>query len=237
MKKFLAVLMAALMLFTGSAMIAFAADAEDPSEPESATEAESTYNTYEICQDKDFLNIKYMSAGNENATILLPGDHITTYKNEKLATNVDYYPDADAIAVSGWEPSDPENLAFSASGKVYFRDEFLKTEDAVIRGIDFTDFTIAYSEDNVFIGWAIKEYDASANTISVYGVWKKSHTIPSPEEKDDFNFILDFFYNLRKKFTENVTSPFFAKIRELSNVFLVLVRSLYDKWFNSTPAA
>ena len=234
MKKFLAVLMAALMLFTGSTLVAFAADVEDPSEAESevVTEPAETYNSYEICQDPDFANILYMDKGNDVATILHPGDQITTYKNDKSSTKIDYYPDADAITVKGWTPTDTNNLAFSASGAVKFRDEFNKNEVVVVKDIDFTDFTIAYSDENVFVGWVVKEYDSQANTITVYGVWQKGHTLPAPDESDDFYYIVDFFYTLRKSLSDSFLVPIFTKIRELSNAFLAVVRSLYDEIFN-----
>lgn len=228
MKKFLAVCMAALMLFTGSALVAFAADEEDPSEPESATEAEITYNTYELAKDHDFDEIQYMTKGNENATILHEGDHIVSFKSSSVAMKIDYYPDADGVTVKGWTPQDPNNLAFSTSGKVSFRDDsFSRNEEGVIKGLDFTDFTIAYSDENTFVGWAVRSYQESTNVLSVYGVWEKGHKVPSRDDVDDFYYIVDFFYTLRK----NIASPFFKIAKAISNAMLFVKQWLYDKVF------
>ena len=233
MKKILAFLMAALMLFTGTALTAFAAEPEDPSEPEASTEEEAQYKTYEICEDADFIDIAYMSKGNDKATILRPGDHIITYKYTTTATRIDYYPDADGVIVNGWTPQDVNNLAFSTSGATYKRDEFSKNSEAVVKGLDFTDFTIAYSDENVFVGWVVKDYNKSSNVISVYGVWEKGHKVPSRDNVDDFYYIIDFFYTLRK----NISAPFFKAIKAISNALLFVKQWLYDKVFTPKTAA
>lgn len=227
MKKFLAALLAVLMLFSASCITVFAE--EEPSEP--ATEPEVTTKAYEICEDPDFSNVVYLDAGNDAATILKPGDTIFTYKTSSL--KVDYYPDADAVAKGNWVSQDTNNLAFSPSATEYKRDEFkTKPYTATIKDIDFTDFTIAYSEENTFIGWVIYEYVPTANQIKVYGVWEKNHKVAVEDDTDDYEYIV----NKLVSFWKALFKPFTAVINFISNGFL-FIGNFFHELILGTKAA
>ena len=240
MKKLLAIFMAALMVFSFWSFAAAAEDNEPVSEP--ATEPVETFTTYDICEDPDFLVLQYMAKGNDKATILHPGDKITTYKNSNI--DVLYYPDADGMYNGEWEPADPSNLAFSISAAESFKETFpKKVGEATIRGLgDETsdgviDFTIAYSEKNTFVGWVVYDYEAAKNTIKLCAVWEKTQTSEEVEEEDDMNSILDFFFNIRRAMHTNITLPLLRAIRVINNAFLALETYLYNLFFNKEPAA
>ena len=227
MKKFLAVLLAVLTVLSCTALFAAAEDVTEPEEPEVPVAR------YDICQDPDFMNVVFMEKGNDQATIIHPGDIITTYKNADLTLK--YYADADGRYKGAWIPSDTNNLAFSVSGKELFSEKFLKrvSLDGVVRGLDYTDFTIAYSDENTFVGWVIYDYDSSANSVSLCGVWEKNHKIPVVDETDDFYYILDFFYSLRQK----IAVPIFNAIKKVCNAVLFAKKWLYDLIFGAKKAA
>ena len=224
MKKFFSVLLAVLTVFSCTAMFAAA---EDVSEPE------ETVARYDICQDPDFMNVVFMEKGNDKATILHEGDIITTYKTSDLF--IEYYADADSIYKGAWEPADPNNTAFSISGKEVYKEQFKSrvTKEGIVRGIDFTDYTIAYSEDNTFVGWVINDYKASSNTVVLVGVWEKNHKVSVADERDDLEYILNLFYGLRQK----IAAPFFNVIKKIANAILFVKTWLYDLVFESKAAA
>ena len=229
MKKFLAVLLAVLTVFSCTAMFAAA---EDVSEPETPTEPEETFARYDICQDPDFMNVTFMDKGNDKATIIHPGDIITTYKTTDLF--IEYYADADGMYKGEWIPADSNNLAFSISGKEVFKEQFRsrETKEGIVRGIDFTDYTIAYSEENTFVGWVINDFKASSNTVVLVGVWEKNHKISVVDERDDFEYILNVFYGLRQK----IASPFVRVVKWISNAILFVKVWLYDLLFSKKAA-
>ena len=233
MKKILAVLLAVLTIFSCTAMFA---SAEDVSEPEETTEAPETISRYDICQDPDFMTLVFLEEGNEKATVLLPGDIITTYKTSDL--KIKYYADADGYYKGAWVPSDPNNLAFSVSGKESFMETFRSrvTKEAIIRGVNDPefpmDFTIAYSDENVFLGWVVFGYEASSNTVSVCGLWDKPHKVPTSDDTDDLYYMIDFFYSLRQK----IAAPFFKVIKWISNAILFVKMWLYDLIFGAKKA-
>lgn len=230
MKKLLAILLAVLMVFS---FCSLAASAEDETEP--VSEPAETFNTYEICEDPDFLVLQYMRKGNDKATILQPGDKITTYKNSNL--DVLYYPDADAMYNGDWVPADPNNLAFSLSAEEYFKETFpKKVGEATIRGLDYTDFTIAYSDENVFLGWVVYDYEPAKNTIKLCGLWEKNHTVVEDEEDEDMTTIMDFFFNIRRAMHDNITLPILRYIRAINNAFLAIETYLYNLLFNKDAA-
>ncbi|MGN0636668.1 MAG: hypothetical protein ACI4I5_10650 [Acutalibacteraceae bacterium] len=231
MKKILAVLLAVLTVFSFSGMLAYA---EDVTEPETETTEEVvTYSTYEICQDTDFSTLKYLEAGNDVATLLKPGDQIISYKTTKSkGVTVFYYPDVDARPKGKWEPADANNIAFSPSAVEYVRDVCPGNQPGVIRDIDFTDFTIAYSEDNTFVGWVVTDFNATANSISCYAVWEKNHKLNTSEDVDDLYYIVDFFYSIRKAISE----PIMKAIKAVCNAILYVKAWLYDVIFNGEKA-
>lgn len=231
MKKLLSILLAVLTVFS---FCSIAAAAEDVSEP--ASEPAETYNTYEICEDPDFLVLQYMSKGNDKATILQPGDKIKTYKKSDI--DVLYYPDADALYNGDWEPSDPNNIAFSLSGEEYYKETFAKkVGEATIRDLDFTDFTIAYSDENVFVGWVVYSYEPALNTIKLCAVWQKNHKIDSKEKVDDMYYIMDFFFSIKKALHTHVTLPLLKVIRIINNAILFVKTWLYNLIFGEKTAA
>ncbi|MBQ3150838.1 MAG: hypothetical protein IJB86_06300 [Clostridia bacterium] len=232
MKKFLAALLAVLMLFSASCITVFAE--EETTEP--ATEPEVTINEYEISEDPDFSTVTYLAAGNDSATILKEGDTIVTYKSKAL--KILYYPDADAVNVSGskWVASDKNNLAFSISGKEYFSEANSgkkKPYTATIEGIDYTDFTIAYSEENTFVGWVIYEFNATANEIKVAAVWEKNRKVAVEDDSEDFDYIVDKTFSIWKA----IFKPFTAVINFISNGFLYIGNFFYELIFGTKPAA
>lgn len=220
MKKFLAAFLAVLMLFSASCITVFA----EEETTETTTEPEVTTKEYEICEDTDFSSVVYLDAGNEKATILKPGDTIFTYKStSSTSLKIDYYPDADAVAKGDWVAQDTNNLAFSPSATAFKRDEFkkLKGQDksiATIKDVDFTDFTIAYSDENEFIGWVVYEFVPTANQIKVYGVWEKNHKVSVEDDSDDFEYIV----NKLISFWKALFKPFTAAINFISNGFLYI---------------
>ncbi len=231
MKKLLSILLAVLTVFS---FCSIAAAAEDVSEP--ASEPAETYNTYEICEDPDFLVLQYMAKGNDKATILHPGDKITTYKKSDI--DVLYYPDADALYNGDWEPSDPNNIAFSLSAELYYKETFpKKVGEATIRDLDFTDFTIAYSDENVFVGWVVYSYEPALNTIKLCAVWQKNHKIDSKEKVDDMYYIMDFFFSIKKALHTHVTLPLLKVIRIINNAILFVKTWLYNLIFGEKTAA
>ena len=239
MKKLLSILLAVLTVFS---FCSIAAAAEDVTEPTSEP-AEETFNTYEICEDPDFLVLKYMAEGNDKATILYPGDQITTYKNS--AIDVLYYPDADAMYKGDWEPSDPNNLAFSPSAAELYKETFAKNVGvATVRDLGYEtpssgtiDFTIAYSEENKFVGWVVYDYDPGKNTIKLCAVWQKNHKISSSEKEDDLTYILDFFFNIRRAMHKYITLPTLQVIRTINNALFVVKTWLYNLFFGEKTAA
>lgn len=234
MKKLLSILLAVLTVFS---FCSVAVAAEDVSEPATEVEPVETFNSYEICEDPDFLVLQYMGKGNDKATLLQPGDKITTYKKNS-DIDVLYYPDADAMYNGDWEPADPNNLAFSTSAAEYFKESFpKKVGEATIRGLDYTDFTIAYSDENVFLGWVVYSYEPGLNSIILCGVWEKNHKITTSEDTDDVTFIMDYFSSFVKLFHEQITLPFLQFLRTLSNAFLYVQQWLYDNLFGEKPAA
>lgn len=231
MKKLLSILLAMLTVFSFCSVAAAAEDVDEPEQP-----AEETYNTYEICEDPDFLTLVFMAEGNDKATLLQPGDIVTTYKNSDI--DVLYYPDADAMYKGDWEPSDPNNIAFSLSAAEYFKETFPKKEGkAVIRGLDYTDFTIAYSDENVFKGWVIYSYEPTKNTITLCAVWEKNHKVDNSEREDDVYYIVDFFFNIRRAMHKYITLPSLQVIRSINNVFFVVKTWLYNLLFAEKTAA
>jgi hypothetical protein len=239
MKKLLAILLAVLTVFS---FCSVAAAAEDEPVSEPASEPAETFTTYEICEDPDFLVLKYMAEGNDKATLLVPGDKITTYKNSNI--DVLYYADADAMYKGDWEPSDPNNLAFSLSAAEQFKETFTKAEGAAtVRGLgDETadgkiDFTIAYSDENTFLGWVVYDYDPAKNTIKLCAVWEKNHKDVEVEKEDDMNTILDFFFNIRRAMHDNITLPFLQLVRTINNAFLAVETYLYNMIFGKETAA
>ena len=231
MKKFLSILLAVLTVFSACAISVFA---EDVSEPET-TEPEKTYKEYEICEDSDFLTLQYLEKGNDVATILQPGDVVTTYKTKSNSgVTVFYYPDADAMYKGAWVPEDVNNIAFSPTAKEYVKDDSAKKAGlpATIKGIENTDFTIAYSDENVFVGWVVYEFNPTANSLTLCAVWKKGHKLTTSDDTDDFVYIIDFFYSLRKA----ISDPFFNVIKKISNAFLFVKQWLYDAVFNAKAA-
>ncbi len=231
MKKLLAILLAVLTVFS---FCSFATAAEDETEP--ASEPAETFNTYEICEDPDFLVLQFMEKGNAKATLLQAGDKITTYKNSNI--EVHYYPDADAMYTGEWEPADPNNLAFSPSAVEYYKEVFpKKVGEATIRGLDFTDFTIAYSDENVFKGWVVYEYDSKKNAIVLCAVWEKNHKITTGEKVDDMYYIVDFFFSIRKAMHEHITLPVLKVIRTINNAILFVKTWLYNLIFGEKTAA
>jgi len=237
MKKLLSILLGVLTVFS---FCSFAAAAEDVSEPE--TEPAETYNTYDICEDPDFLELQYMAKGNAKATLLQPGDKITTYKNSDI--DVLYYPDADAMYNGDWEPTDSNNLAFSPSAADYYKETFKKkVGEATIRGLgDATnegaiDFTIAYSDENVFKGWVVYNYEPSQNAIKLCAVWEKNHKITTSEKEDDLYYIVNFFFSIRKAMHDHITLPVLKVIRTINNAILFVKTWLYDRIFGEKTAA
>lgn len=238
MKKLLSILLAVLTVFS---FCSIAAAAEDVSEPASEI-AEETFATYEICADPDFLTLQYMAKGNDKATILHPGDKITTYKNSNI--DVLYYPDADGKFNGDWEPSDLNNLAFSPSAAESFKETFpKKVGEATVRGLgDETadgaiDFTIAYSEENKFVGWVIYGYEAEKNTIVLCAVWEKNHKINTHEKEDDLVYLLDFFFNIRRAIHTHITIPTLKVIRVINNAILAVKTWFYNLVFAEKTAA
>lgn len=236
MKKLLSILLAVLTVFS---FCSIAAAAEDVSEP---AETEETYQTYEICEDVDFLTLQYMGKGNDKATILHPGDKITTYKNSNI--DVLYYPDADGKFNGDWEPSDPNNLAFSPSAAESYKETFQKkVGEATVRAIgdevaDGTiDFTIAYSEENKFVGWVVYNYEPEKNTIVLCAVWEKNHKIETHEKEDDLTYLLDFFFNIRRAMHTHITIPVLKVIRIINNAILVVKTWFYNLVFSEKAAA
>ncbi|MBQ7541730.1 MAG: hypothetical protein IJT44_05510 [Clostridia bacterium] len=233
MKKLLAIILAALTVFS---FCSLAALAEDVAEPETTVETKE----YEICEDPDFINLQFMEKGNDVATILHPGDTIKTYKNSDI--DVLYYPDADGLYKGAWQPGDTNNLAFSPTEKEYVKETFKKKVGmATIRGLDSEeldiDFTIAYSDENVFVGWVVYSYEPALNTIKLCAVWEKNHKEEQKEEEDDMYYIVDFFFSLRKMWHDNVTMPVLKMIRVINNAFLYLKTWLYDQIFSQEPVA
>ena len=240
--------MAALMVFSFWSFAAAAEDNEPVSEP--ATEPVETFTTYDICEDPDFLVLQYMAKGNDKATILHPGDKITTYKNSNI--DVLYYPDADGMYNGEWEPADPSNLAFSLSAAESFKETFpKKVGEATIRGLgDETsdgviDFTIAYSEKNTFVGWVVYDYEAAKNTIKLCAVWEKTQTSEDAR-------VCEWFHSasgLNSSASEMSKSPAREMICSsvslsqkefrdyINNAFLALETYLYNLFFNKEPAA
>lgn len=242
MKKLLSILLAVLTVFS---FCSIAAAAEDASEPASEP-AEETYNTYEICADPDFLVLQYMAKGNDKATILHPGDMICTYKNTKI--EVLYYPDADAMYKGDWEPSDPNNIAFSPSAKEYYKDTFNKvsggaTTYATVRDLGYEtidgaiDFVIAYSEENKFVGWVVYDYEPASNQIKLCAVWEKNHKIDTHEKEDDLTYILDVFFNIRRAMHKYITLPTLKVIRVINNAILFVKTWFYNLIFGEKAAA
>lgn len=238
MKKLLAILLAVLTVFS---FCSVAAAAEDVSEPASEP-AEETFKTYEICEDPDFLTLKYMAEGNDKATMLYPGDKITTYKNSQI--DVLYYPDSDDLYKGDWEPSDPNNIAFSPSAKESYKETFSKQEGAAtVRALGDEvadgkiDFTIAYSEDNTFVGWVIYDYDATKNTIKLCAVWQKNHKVSDSEKEDDLTYILNFFFNIRRAMHKHITLPTLQIIRTINNAILVVKTWFYNLFYGEKTAA
>ena len=222
MKKILAVLLAVLTVFSCTAMFAAAED---------VTEPEQTVMRYDICQDPDFLEVVYLEKGNDKATLIKPGDIITTYKTTQM--EIKYYPDADGMYKGDWVPADPNNLAFSISGKESISQLFKKNVDGVVADISDTDFTIAYSDENTFLGWVIYDYEASSNKITLCGVWEKNHKITQADETDDFEYILNVWFTARQK----IAAPFVRAIRWLSNAILFVKVWLYNVIFGAETAA
>ncbi|MBQ7547518.1 MAG: hypothetical protein IJT41_11210 [Clostridia bacterium] len=234
MKKLLAIFLAVLTVFSFCSLAAFAEDASEPgSEP---AEPEVTTKDYEICEDADFLTINFMSKGNDKATILHEGDTITTYKNSDI--DVLYYADADAMYNGEWKPADQNNLAFSPTAEEYYKETFKKAVGkATIRGLDYTDFTIAYSDENVFVGWVIYSYEPSLNTIKLVAVWEKNHKITTGEKVEDMYYIVNFFFSFRKAWHDHVVMPMLKVIRVINNAFLFVKTWLYDQIFGQKAAA
>ena len=233
MKKLLAILLAVLTVFS---FCSLAAAAEDVSEP--ASEPAETFTSYEICEDPDFLVLQYMAKGNDKATLLQPGDKITTYKNSDI--DVLYYQDADALYNGEWEPSDTNNLAISLSGEEYFKETFpKKVGEATVRGLDFTDFTIAYSEENVFKGWVVYSYESTLgnNTIKLCAVWEKNHKLSTSKKVDDMYYIMDFFFSIKKAMHKYITLPALRVIRIINNAILFVKTWLYNLIFGEKTAA
>lgn len=237
MKKCIAVLMAVLMMFSCTVMLA---SAEDTTVVEEPTEPATPVTRYEICEDADFRSITFMEAGNDAATLLKPGDIVfSTYSDATGDLNVWYYADADGQYKGNWQPADSNNLAFSISGKPSFSESFgaNANKEAVVRGLDSEelpmDFTIAYPEENVFLGWVVYDYDVTTNTIKLCGVWEKNHKIPVSEETDDFYYILDFFFGLRQK----IVAPFANAVKYIANAILAIHVALYDMLFGEKTAA
>ena len=230
MKKFLAALLAVLMLFSASCITVFA---------EEATEPEVTTKEYEISEDADFTNVVYLEAGNDAATILKPGDTIFTYKSTEL--KIDYYPDADARAKGKWVPSDKNNLAFSLTPTTtdFKRDSFKKVSGqsvavATIKDIDFTDFTIAYSDENTFVGWVIYEYNPTSNVISLCAVWDKQHKVEVDEDNvSDYEYIVNTRINIWKA----IFKPFTFIINFISNGILYIGNFFHELFYGNSAAA
>lgn len=226
MKKLLAILLAVLTVFSFSSMMVFA---EDVSETETETEG-PTFNTYEICEDPDFNTLTYLDKGNAAATILQPGDVVNTYKTKsRNGVTVFYYPDADAKFKGEWKAADLNNIAFSPNAVAYFKDDSAKAAGvgATIQDIDYTDFTIAYSDENVFVGWAVLEFNATANSITLVGVWEKNHKVSTTDDTEDLLYILNFFYSIPKA----ISSSIMKVIKVISNAFLFVKQWFYDLMF------
>lgn len=233
MKKLLAIFLAVLTVFSFCSLAAFA---EDGSEPETPETPEIETHEYEICEDADFLTLNYMAKGNDKATILHEGDTISTYKSGEI--DVLYYADADAMYNGDWQPADENNLAFSPSAKEYYQETFAKNVGkATIRGLDYTDFTIAYSDENVFVGWVIYSYEPSLNTIKLVAVWEKNHKISKGEKVEDMYYIVNFFFSIRKGWHDHVTLPMLKVIRVINNAILFVKTWLYDQIFGQKTAA
>lgn len=232
MKKFLAALLAVLMLFSVCCISVFA---EETTEPE--TDPETTSKEYEICQDSDFSNVVYLEAGNEKATLLKPGDKIFTDKKDAKKITIQYYPDADARSKGDWVISDRNNIAFSPSGKEFEKDEVKVNSGvpvATLKDIDFTDFTIAYSDENTFLGWVVYEYvgSSSSNTIVLCAVWDKKHKVSTGDDVDDFQYIVDTHINAWKA----IFAPFTTAIKWLSNAVLYVYNYFYNLIFGAKSA-
>lgn len=226
MKKFLAVLLAVLMMFSAVAVFAYAEDGEE--------QEGDTSMSYEICEDADFLTLYYAELGNDTATILLPGDTLTTYKTtgkRNTGVTVLYYPDIDAVYKGKWEPADPNNIAFSPKGEEYILDDSAKYagEAATIMDIDGEeiDFTIAYSDENVFVGWVVTEFVPALNQVKVAAVWEKNHKVKTSEKQDDVFYIVNFFYSIRKA----ISSGLMKAVKWLSNALLFVEAWFYNLMF------
>ena len=229
MKKFLAALLAVLMLFSASCITVFAEEVTEPAEPEVTTKE------YEISEDADFTNVVYLEAGNDAATILKPGDTIFTYKTAKLDLSINYFPDADARAKGKWVPSDKNNLAFSPTAKDFERDTFKKgSGNATIRDIDYTDFTIAYSDENTFVGWVIYEYNPTSNVITLCAVWDKQHKV---EVDEDYVSDYEYIVNTRINIWKALFKPFTFIINIISNGILYIGNFFHELFYGNSAAA
>lgn len=222
MKKFLAVLLAVLMMFSAMAVVA------------SADEGliDEQHETYEICEDPDFINLNYADLGNDVATILKPGDVLNTYKatgKRNTGVQILYYPDIDAVYKGKWVPADTNNIAFSISGEENFLDDSAKYDGvaATIQDIDYTDFTIAYSDENVFVGWVVTEFVAATNQVKVAAVWQKNHKVKTGDKQEDVFYIVNFFYSIRQAISSSVMNA----VKWLSNAVLFVETWFYNLIF------
>jgi len=210
--------------------------------------------------DQDFTTLVTMDKGNNVATLLQPGDRIffkfgTSNTLDARGLDVVYYPDADSVSKTGnWNPVNSSLLAFSIAGAANVTDTLPRVANQTektytVKDLGETvtsgtvnadiDFTIAYPEDNSFLGWVVHSYatggtagTASAKfTVRLYAVWDKQRIPTPPAGGDDFEDILNINATRFGKFM----APIMEALKKWNNAVANFLQGTYDNQVGNEP--
>ncbi|MCR5484834.1 MAG: hypothetical protein K6F09_04505 [Clostridiales bacterium] len=209
-----------------------------------AEDTEQPYN-YRIWEDDDFTTLNKISAGNEAATVIKPGDVI--YISQLLSVTAIYYPDADVKSSDTWTATDVNTLAFSPKGNTSFSDN-TKEPTQYYTVVDVTstvnvgtpleatiDFTIPFPEENTFVGWVVDSYsigEGGKTIITFYGLWNKTKSDPGVvDDVDDLDYIAD----KNVGFFQKMITPLMKLIKKIANLRLAAYQKIHDKILKTDP--
>ncbi|MCL2507875.1 MAG: hypothetical protein FWF05_01725 [Oscillospiraceae bacterium] len=244
-KKFLAVILALVTLLSVCTVFAFAEYADDP----------VTYTYWQ--PDADFHTFKTMAAGNAQATLLRPGDKIyVRYSSLPNGNNlvVRYLADADNNVVGNWQVANKDMLAFSMAGAnttnltdtvtaANFRNPALYDPifTYTVKDLGDTlstnykiDFTIAYPDDNAFLGWVVKSgTGTSALTLELCAVWDKQKI---PENLGGGDKDVEDILDIKTTLFGRIMAPFMAVWKSWQNGVNNILQSIVDVQLGNDPS-